>query len=203
MNEDEALAWLSSRYAAEVERLGQFAKIVEDEALQQNLVAPSTLKTMWSRHLVDSAQLIDLVSAVDGSTWVDIGSGAGFPGLVVAALTSCHVILIEPRKLRAEFLLRTTDALHLANVEVACSRVQDVTYIADVISARAVAPMQDLFSWGANSSNEKTRWVLPKGKSAREEVAIAQRAWHGAFHVEQSITDPASLIVVASGVRRR
>jgi 16S rRNA (guanine527-N7)-methyltransferase len=72
-----------------------------------------------------------------------------------------------------------------------------------VISARAVAQLSSLFASAVQCSRRKTLWILPKGRTAREEVAVAEQTWHGVFHVEHSITDPESLIVLAKGVSRR
>lgn len=181
--------------------------LVLAENQQQNLVAPSTLDTIWVRHVVDSAQLLAYAGPSHPSgPWLDIGSGAGFPGLVIAALDPARfVFLVEPRRKRADFLQHAVDALDLtAQVTIIPDRVQALSGVtASVISARAVAPVGDLFSWSVGSFSNKTRWILPKGQSAREDVASARKTWHGVFHVEHSITDPRSLIVVASEVARR
>jgi 16S rRNA (guanine527-N7)-methyltransferase len=204
VTEDEAQSWIRDRYgAAGVARMTLLARLVTDEAARQNLVSPSTLDTIWSRHIVDSAQLIGLAGDVDGD-WLDIGTGAGFPGLVVAALTERRTILVEPRKRRAEFLQAASEALDIAaRTQVVSGKVEAVSDIVGVISARAVAPLPALFASAIQCSRRKTRWVLPKGRTAREEVAIARQTWHGVFHVEQSLTDPESLIVLAKGVSRR
>ena len=207
MTEDEARAWIAARHGAEgVAAMEQIAVVVIVAATQQNLVAPSTLATMWSRHIVDSAQLLELAGeSQPDALWVDIGSGAGFPGLVVAALSDRIVYLVEPRRMRAAFLKDAVEALGLdVRVRVIADRIQAVSgVVATVISARAVAPIADLFAWSQACTSKKTQWILPKGRSAREDVATALETWHGVFHVEHSITDPKSLIVLASGVARR
>jgi 16S rRNA (guanine527-N7)-methyltransferase len=204
MTEDEARDWVLDHFGdrglADLERL---VALVAAESERQNLVARSTLDTIWARHIVDSAQLISLADTSLGA-WLDIGSGAGFPGLVVAALTDRPVTLAEPRKRRATFLEDVAAILGVADrVSVCASKVESVRVKAAVISARAVAPLIDLFGAAAPCANGDTLWLMPKGQSAREEVAIARHAWHGAFHVEQSLTNPESLIVVARGVARR
>lgn len=184
--------------------LAKLAELVRAEARLQNLVASSTLATMWGRHLVDSAQLVDFCAEAAPGPWVDIGSGAGFPGLVVALLSDRPVVLLEPRRSRARFLAAAAFNLGISErVEVHQANVEQVTIAAAIISARAVAPLGKLFEIGITCATPQTSWVLPKGRSAHEEVASAAAAWHGVFHVEQSITDPQSLIVLASGVSRR
>ena len=206
MTEEQARDWLYVRYGqAPVSKLEKLSTIVAAEALRQNLIAPSTISAMWSRHVVDSAQLLAFAPLLaPESRWLDIGSGAGFPGLVIALLSEGEVVLVEPRKRRAAFLEHAVAELGLASrTRVIAQRVEMVADRASVISARAVAPLSDLFEWASACSSRETRWILPKGRSARDEVASAQQAWQGVFHVEQSITDPSSLIVVASEVTPR
>lgn len=176
--------------------------MVEAEQARQNLVSSATLPLIWSRHIVDSAQLLDHAPAE--GLWVDIGSGAGFPGMIVALLTDRPVALIEPRRKRADFLKAAVATLGLeSRVTVHIAKAETVALRAAVISARAVAALPDLLGLALPLSTANTCFVFPKGRTAREEVAAARRTWHGVFHVEQSITDPQSLIVVARDVARR
>ena len=206
MTEDEARDWIATRYGnIGLARMELFVDLVIAESEQQNLIARSTVSEIWARHVVDSAQLIALAQQAQGA-WLDIGSGAGFPGLVVAALTDRFVTFAEPRKRRVAFLETATQALGINDrVSVFAGKVEALEdgAPAGVISARAVAPLDALFSGAVNSTSKDTLWLLPKGQSARDEVAIARRAWHGAFHVEHSLTNKESLIVVARGVARR
>lgn len=204
MTEDEAQAWVAERYGtAGVAAMTRLAALVRDEATRQNLIAPSTLDEIWARHIVDSAQLIPLAAAYPGN-WIDIGTGAGFPGLVVAALTDRPIWLVEPRKRRADFLSACCDALGVTSrTTVVTGKVERVDVQAAVISARAVASLWELLGAARHCSTWNTLWLLPKGRSAREEIASAQQSWHGAFHVEHSVTDPESLIVIAKEVTRR
>ncbi|MDB5710843.1 MAG: rRNA ((527)-N(7))-methyltransferase RsmG [Sphingomonas bacterium] len=204
MTEDEARDWIGERHgAAGVEAMTHLAGLVRDEAARQNLIAPSTLDEIWARHIVDSAQLIPLADAYPGN-WLDIGTGAGFPGLVVAALTDRPIWLVEPRKRRADFLSACCDALDVTSrTTVVTGKVERVDVQATVISARAVASLWELLGAARHCSTWNTLWLLPKGRGAREEIASAQQSWHGAFHVEHSVTDPESLIVIAKEVTRR
>lgn len=203
MSEDDARGWIAHKFGDSAQaRLGRLTTLVSAEALRQNLVARSTLSEMWSRHIVDSAQLVALVPNSDG-LWIDVGSGAGFPGLVVAALQDRPVLLVEPRKRRASFLADAIADLGLRHATVLGGSIELCTDVASVISARAVAPFTDLLRLAHHCSTPDTTWVLPKGRSACEEVASARETWHGVFHVEHSVTDPASLIVIASGVSPR
>jgi 16S rRNA (guanine527-N7)-methyltransferase len=203
MIEEEARRWIIERFGVSRETL--LARLVEEiraETAQQNLIAPSTLGAIWARHVVDSAQLL-LLANTRGGDWLDIGTGAGFPGMVIACLRAAPITLCEPRRRRAEFLARTATRLGLDHVTVAACKVERLSGVRPIISARAVASLDSLFAAAASVSDRETWWVLPKGQSGREEVEAARKTWHGSFHVEQSITDPHSHIVVASGVRRR
>ena len=203
MTENEARDWAIARFDADaIERLDQLSAIVTIESDQQNLVARSTLSSIWSRHIVDSLQLIPH-APVEGD-WLDIGTGAGFPGLAIAcAQPDRHMLLVEPRRLRADFLRQTASALDLDRVDVITAKVESVETTVSVISARAVAPVDALLGSAIRCSRKDTVWLLPKGRSAHEELARARQRWHGVFHVEQSLTDPESSILIASGVRRR
>lgn len=186
-----------------VGRLDAYAGILQASANAQNLIARSTLDQIWERHILDSAQLVRLQPKVK-SSWLDIGSGAGLPGLVVAILVDGPVTLVEPRRLRADFLRGAVDILGLAaRVRIEHAKVERISGTFDVITARAVASLSRLLEISAHLSTKKTLWALPKGRSALTELAEAQRAWQGMFHVEQSVTDEDSYIVVASGVGKK
>lgn len=204
MNEAEARQWIIDRFGVPRETsLAQMAEMIIRENASQNLLAAPSIATIWSRHIADSAQLVDLAGDIQGP-WIDIGTGAGFPGMVVALLTDIPVTLIEPRRRRADFLAAMVAQFGLgARVRVEARRAQQVQLRAAVISARAVAALPELLAAGAHLAHSETLWLLPKGRSALEEVAAAKRTWHGSFHVKQSITEPGSLIITAKGVARR
>jgi 16S rRNA (guanine527-N7)-methyltransferase len=185
------------------EKLEQYVALLIDENQRQNLIARSTVEEIWRRHIVDSAQLIPFAQRSD-SSWLDIGSGAGLPGLVIAILTEAAVTLVEPRKLRAEFLLRAADRLGLSHrVTVHAEKAERISGAFDVITARAVASLADLLRISSHLSTDKTRWLFPKGKSAQSELDDARRTWQGEFRLEPSRTDPAAAIIIAEHVKRR
>ena len=183
------------------EKLAAYAALLVEESGRQNLVAQSTLTQLWDRHILDSAQLVRFEPR-PGATWVDVGSGAGLPGVVLACLVSGHVTLIEPRGLRADFLHKVCESLRL-DATVFRGRVERAGGKYEVITARAVAPMAELLKISSHLSTRNTVWALPKGRNAERELAEAQQAWQGAFHVERSVTDPDSFIVVGTGVRAK
>lgn len=184
-----------------IERLEAYVALVTEESRRQNLVSASTLGEIWDRHIRDSAQLIRF-EPYAGASWVDIGSGAGLPGIVIACLVDGPVTLVEPRRLRADFLHRVSESLGL-RAHIVNARVERVEGAFDAITARAVAPLSGLLEISHHLSTGKSRWVLPKGRNAQSELAEAERAWQGMFHVEQSLTDADSKIIVASNVKAR
>ncbi len=172
-----------------------------DESQRQNLVAKSTLDDLWRRHIDDAAQLVSYDAR--SATWLDIGSGAGLPGIVVAILTGNPMILVEPRRLRADFLQRVVDELDL-DATVIQSRVETLQRPpVDIITARAVASIDRLFAMALHLSHKGTIWALPKGRSAHLELEEAKKTWQGEFRLEPSRTDPDASILIASKVRRK
>ncbi len=207
MTEEEARHWVRETFGVSRETLlERFGALLVAESKHQNLIAASTIDTLWTRHLVDSAQLIPLAGNAPRGAWIDIGAGAGLPGIVVAILVERPVVLVEPRARRVAFLREVADALGLTKrVTVQQSRIEAYhpTNRAAVISARAVAELSTLLASALHCSDSGTLWVLPKGRNAQSEVEAAAANWQGAFHVERSITEPASGVVIAQGVRPR
>lgn len=203
MTEDEARDWVIANYgAARLAMLEQYVDLLVAESARQNLIAHSTLGTIWSRHIVDSAQLLPLADGRSGM-WIDIGSGAGLPGIVIAILRDDAILLTEPRKRRADFLAGCLTNLKLPHAMVRSCRVEVIKEQASVISARAVGAIEQIFTSASECTDREALWLLPRGTSGAEELAHAKKSWHGAFHVEQSLTHPQSQIIVARGVTRR
>ena len=202
MNEDEARDWLATTFGnLALARLEQFAKLLLEESNRQSLVARSTFGSIWSRHLADSAQLVAL-APVTGQ-WIDVGSGGGLPGVVVSILRDAPMLMVEPRRKRADFLKHLCADLDLTNASVTQANIQAVSAEASVVSARAVSNMIDLFTWTKGVVSRETLFLLPRGENAVSELDVVRRAWQGEFHVEQSVTDPSAGIVVAKRVRSR
>lgn len=202
MTEDEARDWIAASFGAPaLGRLTRFADVLLAEAERQSLIARSTFDTIWARHIADSAQLVPLAPA-EGE-WIDVGSGGGLPGIVVAILRDAPMILVEPRRKRADFLRAACDDLGLRYASVIQANVQAVAQQGAVLSARAVGNLSDLFAWTRNVVSRETLFLLPRGENAQRDLDIVGRAWHGRFHVEQSITDAAAGILVAQGVTAR
>jgi 16S rRNA (guanine527-N7)-methyltransferase len=179
--------------------IAQFKLLVIEENQRQNLVSPKSIDEFDVRHVDDAAQLVALGKP---GNWADIGSGAGLPGLVIAVLTGAPMTLIEPRRLRADFLRRAIAELGV-DATVSEAKAQNVTGRFDNITARAVAELDKLFAMAEHLAHPGTRWILPKGRSAKKELEAAQQSWHGRFTLVPSRTSDEAMILVAEDVRRR
>jgi 16S rRNA (guanine527-N7)-methyltransferase len=184
-----------------LERLEAFVGLLVANNERQNLVSRGTLTEVWGRHILDSAQLLRFAPRT--GSWLDLGTGAGFPGLVIAALWEGRVTLVESRRLRAEFLRSGAEVLGVSDrTEILCSKAETLTPRPfDVISARAFAPLDKLLRLGVPFSTEKTMWILPKGRNAKSELDAVRSSWQGDFRVELSVTDAEAGIIVATGVK--
>lgn len=198
--EQQAKDWLAAMPewdATAAERIERLIALLIEENARQNLVAAASLPVIWQRHIVDSAQLLRYVPRETSSSWLDLGTGAGFPGLVVAALRpDCEVVMVESRARRIEWLERVRLGLGLNHARVVGTRLEQVeTQAFSVISARAFAPLVRLLDLSARFSTKDTLYLLPKGRSAQQEL-MELRGWNHLFHVEQSLTDPEAGVLV-------
>ncbi len=207
MTEEEARSWVRERFGVSRETMVEaFGAILVAEAEHQNLISRSTLDSLWARHLTDSAQLVPLAASAPDGVWLDVGSGAGLPGLVVALLTERPIVLVEPRAKRVSFLREAAEQLGVADrVTVVGTKVETLRLKRPVavVSARAVAELSSLMLSTVHCTDSSTVWLLPKGRSAQSEVDAARAKWQGRFHVEPSITQPESGIVVATQIGAR
>jgi len=183
-----------------VARLERFAVMLADENERQNLVSSASLAMIWQRHFADSLQLLDPVPRETGP-WLDLGSGAGIPGLVLAcARPEVQVVLVESRKRRVDWLIRAAEALDLGNCRVLGSRLENVeSFTTAAITARAFAPLGKLLHLSARFSTHDTIWLLPKGRSAAQELSEQPPSVRAMFHVEQSRTDSQGGILIGRG----
>jgi 16S rRNA (guanine527-N7)-methyltransferase len=203
MDEEAAHRWLVEQAGVSREtmiRLGGFERLLRDENERQNLVSDATLTEFWVRHIVDSAQLLRFSPS---GHWLDLGTGAGFPGLIVAALRRDPTTLIESRRLRVDFLRRAAAVLQIMPDIIHASVERVSTRPFEVISARAFAPLPRLLALAHRFSTENTLWLLPKGRNAQSELEAIRDTWQGDFRLEPSLTDADAQIIVATGVRRR
>lgn len=162
------------------DRLAAYEALVRKWNPRINLIARSTLDQIRERHISDSAQMIDLVSKTSGH-WADIGSGGGFPGIVAAILRADQPIsftLVESDQRKAAFLRTCARELGLPRVQVQAARIESLTPLAaDIVSARALAPLPNLMSYvHRHMRPDGTGWLL-KGERWQEELSQAQTEW--------------------------
>ena len=169
-----------------------------------NLVGPATLPDLWRRHFLDSAQLLPLLPAASG-TLVDLGSGAGFPGLVLAIMTDWRVHLLDSDQRKCAFLRQVAvDCGVVDRVTIHPKRIEQVTGIAaDVVTARACAPLAELLKLAEPFIGEKGTGLFLKGAQAEEELTQAQRHWTMRLDRRESISDPAGTILIVSHLGRK
>ncbi len=203
VDEGAVRGWLRDALGADdaaVARLDTLAALLREENQRQNLVAAATLDQVWVRHIADSAQLL-IVSRGTSGPWLDLGTGAGFPGLVVALLDpSREVVMVESRAKRAAWLESVIAHFDLSGSRVVAARLEMVpTFDAAIISARAFAALERIIALASRFSTPQTRWLLPKGRNGAKELSEMPKSLQTMFHVEQSITDAESVIVVGQG----
>ena len=174
-------------------------KLYESELLKWNpkinLISPATVPHVWERHFLDSLQIAE-IAPKNPKTWADLGSGGGFPGLVLAAaMPNTEFTLIESDLRKSAFLRKTAREMGV-QVEVISERVESVELAPQaVISARALAPLDALLSLSTHLANSKTTFIFPKGKNWESELTFAQQNWQMKHETHRSLTDPEAKII--------
>lgn len=189
-------------------RLDRLVDLLRQWQRTTNLVAASTLPKVWTRHVADSLQLLGL--APHARHWVDLGSGGGFPGLVLACALAEQpdgkVHLVESQGKKCAFLREATRTIALP-ATVHCERiesfVQNFSERADVVTARALAPLSTLCGYVEPLLKRGAQALLPKGQDVEAELTEASRYWNIAADLVPSQTEPKARIVVISALERR
>jgi 16S rRNA (guanine527-N7)-methyltransferase len=189
-----------------LERLDRFVVTLLTWQQRTNLIAPSTEPKLWTRHVADSLQLI--ASAPHARTWVDLGSGGGFPGLVIACAladtSGARVHLVESNTKKAAFL-REAARVAGAPAEVYAVRIEDfVENLAtpvDVVTARALAPLVDLLAAAYPLLKTGAVGLFPKGQDVGSELTQAAKCWSIQSSLVPSLTDPKGQIVRVTGIK--
>jgi 16S rRNA (guanine527-N7)-methyltransferase len=181
------------------ERLVAFEALFQKWARRINLSAPSTLGDVWSRHILDSAQLLRL--APEAQRWLDLGSGGGFPGLVVAILLAerqgSHVDLVESNRKKTAFLQSVIGQFSLP-ARVHALRIDNVHAsigAPDVITARALAPLPDLLGLAEPWLSAGATGLFHKGRDYRSEIEESAHQWRFDLLEHRSMIDPQSVIL--------
>jgi 16S rRNA (guanine527-N7)-methyltransferase len=187
-----------------LQRLETYAGLLVKWQAKINLVGPATLPDLWRRHFLDSAQLLPLLPAAAGIL-VDLGSGAGFPGLVLAIMTDWRVHLLDSDQRKCAFLRQVAlDCGVVDRVTIHPKRIEQVTgIVADVVTARACAPLGELLELAEPFIGEKGTGVFLKGAQAEEELTQAQRRWTMRLDRRDSISDPAGKLLIVGQLKRK
>ena len=186
-------------------RLKEYEKLLFKWNLKINLVAKSTLDNFWNRHVLDSAQFLSLVGEKTGK-WVDLGSGGGLPGLVVEILydeigSLNKLFLVEADVRKAVFLKTVCRELGL-KVEVYNNRIQELPLMsANVVSARALAPLTTLCLYAKNHLEKDGVAVFAKGENWKAELVEAQKKWIFNYEAVKSTLHEGSVVLVLRGIK--
>jgi 16S rRNA (guanine527-N7)-methyltransferase len=179
-------------------RLKSYAGLLEDWNARHNLVSAASLADVWRRHVWDSAQIVSLIAEASTSL-IDLGSGAGFPGLVLAILLRTRpgfrTVLYEATRKKCEFLEAAAKAADVS-VEVRHARIEDANAESfDVVTARACAPLTKLLGYAKRFQGPRTTNLFFKGQSVDAELTEAHKSWRMRLVRHQSRTDPSGTIL--------
>jgi 16S rRNA (guanine527-N7)-methyltransferase len=188
------------------ERLRVFVALLTKWNPAINLVSPASLPDVWTRHVADSAQVLDMVGPGQ-KRWLDMGTGAGFPGVVVALIAadrpgSVEMILIESDQRKAAFLATVSRETEVP-MTIHAARIEEVApQRADIVSARALAPLGKLCAFADRHLAQGGTAVFLKGGQYDAEIAEARKSWAFDLDVHRSITDPSGVILSLKDLRR-
>ena len=201
-------------FGAALEQAQEYARLLATEGVTRGLIGPRETERLWERHLLNCAVVDELLP--EHGELVDIGSGAGLPGLVLAMLRpSLRTVLVESMLRRCAFLEECASQLGLENVRIVRGRAEDLagTIRADVATARAVAPLERLAGWAAGLLRPGGELLAIKGRSAADEIATAQPVLRrlqarstGVLHVGRGRVVSATTVVrvvIGDGVAER
>jgi 16S rRNA (guanine527-N7)-methyltransferase len=189
-------------------RLDRLVELLLEWQQTRNLIAASTIPTIWTRHIADSLQLLEL--APEAKIWVDLGSGGGFPGLVLACALAdragANVHLVESTAKKCAFLQAAADNLRLP-AKIHCQRVEDFIpafpTTPDVVTARALAPLPELLELAFPLLKRGAKGLFPKGQHVVSELTAASKCWIIGHKLVPSRTDDRARIVVVDRLESR
>ena len=192
--------------ALATERLQIFVGLLAKWNAAINLVSPASMAEVWTRHVADSAQVLDL-APIRRARWLDMGSGAGFPGIVIALITAdtpnpVEMTLVESDRRKAAFLSTVSRETGVPMI-IQAARIEAVApQSADTVSARALAPLVKLCSFAERHLAPHGAALFLKGGRYDAEIAEARRTWSFALDIRRSSTDPAGVVLIMKDLRR-
>ncbi len=190
-----------------ISKLKMYEASLKEWQQKFNLVSHASLEDAWNRHFEDSMQLFDLIPE-NAKVMFDFGSGAGFPGMVLAVMASektpyLKVSLVESIKKKTLYLNEVKHILDLNNVTIINDRIENVkTQIADVITSRAMTSLDSLIGYSIRFCNKKTNCIFPKGKSHLEEIELARKNWSFDLEILKSTQSEEGVILVLTNISK-
>ena len=188
------------------ERMDAYVALLEKWTVRINLISRSSVPLIWERHIADSCQLAEFISS-DKDLWVDLGSGGGLPGLVVAIIArekvpGFRMKLVESDQRKATFLRTVVRELDL-NATVEATRIEELApQEADIISARALATLPQLLEYVERHRRSTGKALFLKGISFEKEVEESRKTWHFDLEIRPSLTDPQAALLVIGELSR-
>ncbi|MEI2804460.1 16S rRNA (guanine(527)-N(7))-methyltransferase RsmG [Albidovulum sp.] len=189
-----------------IDRLEQYESLLRKWNPRINLVSQGSLDALWTRHFADSAQIFHLAPP-SASQWADLGSGGGFPGLVIAILAAearpmLRLTLVESDQRKAAFLATAAHALGVS-VDILARRIEALAPLrADVVSARGLAPLDTLLGYAERHLAPGGVALFPKGATVGAELDRALEHWRFCYQKEPSTTDPQGVVLITGGISR-
>ena len=202
MNKEEVLNYLSKNLtfnSSEIEKLDVFQNELIKYNDSYNLIGSSTLNDIWNRHILDSAQIIKFIDFKKKNSLSDFGTGAGFPGLILAIYSQkyeFHVKLYEKSNVKCIFLNKILDILKLKKVKVICSNISNEYIDSNYVICRAFRKLDYIMNISRENTKVNHKLIILKGKNALEEINMLQLKEQYRYEVKDSITDKESKILI-------
>lgn len=190
-----------------IQQLEDYEESLQEWQQMMNLVSNASLNNAWERHFEDSVQLFDLLPS-DAKTLFDFGSGAGFPGMVLAImakelLPNLQVNLVESTKKKTLYLKHVADLTN-TNVNICNDRIENIkSQKADVITSRAMSSLNDLLNYSEPFCKNNTVLIFPKGKKHQEEIDEAKRKWNFNIEIYASNSSDEGAILLITNLKRK
>ena len=184
-----------------IKKLKKFHKYLLEYNKRYNLISKNTEKSIWDRHILDSAQIIKFIDTSKDNNIVDFGSGAGFPGLIITFYNEnlrFHVKLYEKSPLKRAFLMNIKEKLDIKNIEIGNDVYEKKTIIADVIVCRAFKKLEEILNISRETVKKPHKLIVLKGKNAQSEINNVSLGSNYSYKLEKSITDHDSKIIIVN-----
>ena len=183
-----------------IKKLEKFHNYLLDYNKRYNLISKNTEKSIWSRHILDSAQIIKFIDESKDNNIVDFGSGAGFPGLIIGIYNDnvgFHVKLYEKSPVKRAFLSNIKEKLDIKNIDIK-NDVYEKTISSDVIVCRAFKKLEEILKISREIVKKPHKLIILKGKSAQSEINNVSLGSNYSYNLEKSITDDDSKIIIVN-----